>query len=104
MQVVTPGSNADLEVLKFSEIGFTFNWSKVGPRRQFQPTTESNVLSFPSVSEKDLGYYQCEVKKGEKAVLTVYRALYRANSSTCSVEQHLEGKSVLYCACIFTSK
>ncbi len=58
--------------------GFSFNWSKVGDDDTQPPThhCKPNILTFQSVSEEDLDYYQCEVKEAGKVVLTVYRALY----------------------------
>ena len=76
LQHVALGCYADLEVLKFAERGCTFHWKKIGSRCPVQPSTDPNVLVFPCISEKDLGYYQCEVKERGKAVLTAYRALY----------------------------
>ena len=66
-----------MEVLKFAEDEFSFHWTKEGSRHQIKTTSEPNVLTFQSVSEEDLGYYQCEVKEAGRIVLTVYRALYK---------------------------
>lgn len=50
---------------------------KKGARRQIRRTVDApNVLSFPCVSEKDYGYYHCEVK-AQNLVLTLYRGLYK---------------------------
>ena len=65
---------AKLEVLKFAHENFSFHWTKEGSTEQIEVT---NVLTFQSVCEKDLGYYRCEVKEAGRVVLTVYRALYR---------------------------
>ena len=80
---MTPGSSTfvDLEVFKFADDGFDFNWSKVRSRRQFYPSIYPNVLNFSRISEDDLGYYRCDVKERGKVVLTVYRALYREESN-----------------------
>ena len=87
---MTPGSSTfvDLEVFKFAEEGFDFNWSKVGSRRQFYPSIYPNVLSFSRISEDDLGYYRCDVKERGKVVLTVYRALYREESNFGMLHAH----------------
>ncbi len=83
MQTASIRQRASLRVLGFvkrpSLEGFSFNWSKVGIE-DTQPPTDSckpNIVSFQSVSEEDLGYYQCEVKEAGKVVLTVYTALYK---------------------------
>ncbi|XP_064395583.1 uncharacterized protein LOC135342701 isoform X2 [Halichondria panicea] len=61
---------------------FSFNWSKVGIDDTQPPADDCkpNILTFKSVREEDLGYYQCEVKEMKAGkmvvVLTVYRALY----------------------------
>ena len=81
IQCVTPGSYANLEVLKFAGSGLIFNWNKVGSKHQIQPCTDPCVLTFSSVSENDFGCYRCEVKEREKVILTVYRALYRDTAS-----------------------
>ena len=80
---MTPGSSTfvDLEVLKFAEDGFSFNWIKVGSRCQLNQSLYPNVLSFSRVGENDLGYYRCDVKERGKVVLTVYRALYNTSDS-----------------------
>ncbi|XP_064388807.1 uncharacterized protein LOC135336866 isoform X2 [Halichondria panicea] len=75
---VLPGSSTELEVLKLAEDSFSFHWTKEGSRHQITTTDEPNILSFQSVSEKDFGHYQCEVKETRTAVaLTVYRAIYK---------------------------
>ena len=58
---------------------FSFNWSKVGDDNTQPPahSCKPNILTFQSVREEDLDYYQCEVKEAGKVVLTVYRALYK---------------------------
>ena len=94
MQYATPGSCVDLEVLKFSEDTFSFQWSKVGSKRQIQPSSDPNVLTFDSVIEKDFGYYRCDVKEAGRVVLTIYRALYKNESnyeSTSSVKHLSSG-------------
>ena len=74
---MTPGSNAALEVLKFTEKDFSFHWIKVGSRCQIQTNVHPpNVLTFNEVSKKDFGYYRCDVKEAGRVVLTVFRALY----------------------------
>ncbi|XP_064391858.1 uncharacterized protein LOC135339631 isoform X4 [Halichondria panicea] len=81
-KIASIGQSASLGVLQFmkeqSLEKFSFNWSKVG--RTQPPIThhcKTNNLTFQSVSEEDLDYYQCEVKEAGKVVLTVYRALYK---------------------------
>ena len=82
MQHVTLGNSASLEVLKDSnDNDFSFHWTKEGSSDQIKVSGKPNVLTFQSVGEKDLGYYRCEVKEAGKVVLTVYRALYRDESS-----------------------
>ena len=82
MQAVSVGQSVSLGVLRFmkrqSLERFSFNWSKVGDDDTKPPThhCKPNILTFQSVSEEDLDYYQCEVKEAGKVVLTVYRALY----------------------------
>ena len=83
---MTYSGSAILEVLKFAEDDFSFHWTKEGSRHQIKTTGESNVLTFKSVSEKDLGYYRCVVKEAGRVVLTVYRALYRDESNTSCVD------------------
>ena len=87
---MTPGGSTfvDLEVLKFADDGFHFNWTKVGSKRQFYPSIYPNVLSFSRISEDDLGYYRCDVKERGKVVLTVYRALYREESDFGKLHAH----------------
>ncbi|XP_064389126.1 uncharacterized protein LOC135337154 [Halichondria panicea] len=90
------GEEAELEVLKFAEEGFSFHWTKEGSRRQIKTTDDQpNTLSFPSVREEDFGHYQCEVKDAaaEKVLLTLYRALYKEESSEFSSERIEEPKS-----------
>ena len=80
------GSCAELEVLTFAEYGFSFHWTKEGCRHQIKTTVEPNILSFQSVSEKDFGNYQCEVKdQTGKVVLTAYRVLYKEETSELSL-------------------
>ena len=79
------GESAYFEVLKFAESAFSFYWMKEGSKHQIKTPGEPNELTFESVSEKDLGYYRCEVKEAGRVVLTVYRALYRDESSTSCV-------------------
>ena len=87
MQTVSIGQSASLEVLKFmkgqSLERFSFNWSKVGDDNT-QLSTHHRKLTFRSVREEDLDYYQCEVKEVGKVVLTVYRALYEDTLSKFS--------------------
>ena len=80
-QPVTDGNSAKLEVLKYAEDEFSFHWTEEGSRHQIKTISEPNVLTFQSVSEKDFGYYRCEVREAEKVVLTVYRALYKNESA-----------------------
>ncbi len=95
MQAVSIGQSASLGVLRFmkrqSLERFSFNWSKVGDEDTQPPTHhfKPNILTFQSVSEEDLDYYQCEVKEAGKVVLTVYRALYKDELSTFSVGVYL---------------
>ncbi len=90
MQTVSIGQSASLGVLKFmkgqSLERFSFNWSKVGIDDTQPPADDCklNMLTFRSVREEDLGYYQCEVKEAGKVVLTVYRALYEGELSKFS--------------------
>ncbi len=65
--------------------GFSFHWAKVGSRRPMKTTEEPNILNFPSVSERDFGHYQCEVREAGKTVLTMYRALYKNEGVAQSV-------------------
>ena len=84
LQTKKVGEEAELEVLKFTEDGFSFHWTKEGSRRQIKTTDDRpNTLSFPSVREEDFGHYQCEVKDAAagKVLLTVYRALYKEKTS-----------------------
>ena len=71
----------ELEVFKFAEDGFTFQWNKVGSRCQLNQSLYPNVLSFSRISKDDLGYYRCDVKERGKVVVTVYRALYNTSDS-----------------------
>ncbi|XP_064391903.1 uncharacterized protein LOC135339643 isoform X3 [Halichondria panicea] len=87
-KIASIGQSASLGVLRFmkgkSLERFSFNWSKVGIDDTQPPTThhcKPNNLTFQSVSEEDLDYYQCEVKEAGKVVLTVYRALYKGENS-----------------------
>ncbi len=87
IQHVSPGSSTELEVLQFAEDGFSFHWTKEGSGRQIKTTDDRpNALSFQSVIEKDFGHYKCEVKDhaAGKAVLTVYRGLYKVGTSELS--------------------
>ncbi len=84
LQTKKVGEEAELEVLKFTEEGFSFHWTKEGSRRQIKTTDDwPKALSFPSVREEDFGHYQCEVKDAAagKVLLTVYRALYKEETS-----------------------
>ena len=94
---MTSGGSANLEVLKFAEDEFSFCWTREGSRRQLKTTSEPNVLTFESVSEKDLGFYRCEVKEAERVVLTVFRALYRHESSTSCADPSLSGVFSIVC-------
>ena len=76
---MTIGSSAEVKALKFAEDSFVFSWTEEGSRDSISTT---NVLTFQSVSEEDLGYYRCEVREAGKVVLTVYRALYKDESTT----------------------
>ena len=91
LQPATLDESADLEVLKYAEDGFSFRWTKEGSRRQIKTTSEPNVLTFQTVSEKDLGYYRCEVKEAERVILTVYRALYIDKSNNSHAEPSSSG-------------
>ena len=86
--------SADFEVLKFAQENFSFYWTKEGSRRQIKTTSEPNVLTFESVSEKDLGYYRCEVKEVERVVLTVYKALYKEKSNASCVDTSRSGTCI----------
>ncbi len=86
VQHVSLGSSTELEVLESAEDGFSFHWTKEGSRRQIKTTDDPpNTLIFQSVSEKDFGHYQCEVKEAGKVVLTVYKALYKKENGKQSV-------------------
>ena len=91
LQPVTLDESADLEVLKYAEHDFSFHWTKEGSSRQIKTTSEPNVLNIRSVSEKDLGYYRCEVKEAERVVLIVYRALYIDESNNSHAEPSPSG-------------
>ncbi len=106
MQTVSIGQSASLGVLKFmkgqSLERFFFNWSKVGINDTHATSTDDckpNVLTFQSVSEEYLGYYQCEVKEMKAGkivvVLTVYRALYEGELSKFSTYMCRPSASVL---------
>ena len=90
IQLACLGARAALSVLKFVKQQFlceySFDWSRVGgdtpPPVEF---SKPNLVSFQSVSEEHLGYYRCEVREAGKVVLTVYRALYK-DESTKSIE------------------
>ena len=85
---MNPGSNAELEVLKFADSDdFSFHWTKGGSKRPIK-TSEPNVLTFQNISEKNFGFYRCDVKEAGKLVLTVYRALSR---DTCDAEHSISG-------------
>ena len=98
MQTVSIGQSASLEVFRFikgqSLKTFSFNWSKVGDD-DTQLSTHHRKLTFQSVSEEDLDYYQCEVKEAGKVVLTVYRALYKDTLSKFSTYMCRPSASVL---------
>ena len=76
---MTLGSKAELKVLEYADDEFSFHWTKEGSGRQIKTTS---VLTFLSVSEEDLGYYRCEVKEAGKMVLTVYKALFKEESTS----------------------
>ena len=79
-------------MLKFAKLDlFSFCWSKEGCKRQINTTAEPNVLTFQSISEKDYGYYRCEVKEADKVVLTVYKALYKDEFTTTCMEHSQSG-------------
>ena len=84
MYNVASGSGAKLEVVKYAEDDFSFNWTKEGSRHQIETTS---ILTFQSVSEEDFGYYRCEVQVAKSVVLTVCRALYREESNTCCINE-----------------
>ena len=79
---MSTGNAAELEVLKFSDDDYSFQWTKVGSRRHPSANISTNFLKFQSICQEDYGYYRCEVKEAGSAVLTVYRALYRDESKT----------------------
>ena len=83
LQPVALGSSAKLEVLKFNESDgdFSFHWTKVTGPKNTTTSVTSNELSIENICEGDFGYYRCEVKEAGKVVLTLYRALYRQDSS-----------------------
>ncbi len=75
-----------LKFVRNSVEQFSFDWSKVGDDDTPPRPSKPNTLSFPSVSEEDFGHYQCEVKDvaAGNVVLTVYRALYKEETSELS--------------------
>ena len=75
---MTIGSSAEVKALKFAEDSFVFKWTEEDSRDSISTT---NVLTFQSVSEEDLAYYRCEVREAGKVVLTVYRVLYKDEST-----------------------
>ena len=78
---MTLGHSACLEVLQHTEEDFNYHWTKDGSRDPIKAS--GNILPFPLVKEKDLGHYQCQVKKkGGKLVLTTYRALFESKLAT----------------------
>ena len=93
---MTSGSSVQLEVLKFAEDDFSFHWTKESSRGQIKATSEPNILTLQSVREEDLGYYRCEVKDAGKVVLTVYRALFRDESSTSCIDSSPTGLCMKY--------
>ena len=101
MQTVSIGQSASLEVLKFIKgqplERFSFNWSKVGINDTRPPADDCkpNMLTFRSVSEEYLGYYQCDVEEAGKVVFTVYRALYKGELSKFSTYTCRPSASVL---------
>ena len=60
---------------------FSFHWTKVTRPKNTTTSVTSNELSIENICEGDFGYYRCEVKEAGKVVLTLYRALYRQDSS-----------------------
>ena len=86
------GSGAELEVVKYADDDFSFNWTKEGSRCQIETTS---ILTFESVSEEDFSYYCCEVKEAERVVLTAYRALYRDKSQTSCADPSQSGNCLL---------
>ena len=86
------GSSAKLEVVKYAEDDFSFNWTKEGSRRQIET---ASILTFQSVCAEDFSYYCCEVKEAERVVLTAYRALYRDESQTSCADPSQSGKCLL---------
>ena len=70
-------------MLKFKESGddFSFHWTKVTGPKNTTISVTSNELSIENICEEDFGYYRCEVVEAGKVVLTLYRALYRQDSS-----------------------
>ena len=84
---MTLGTNATLEVLKFARANFTYTWSKEGSSQPIQTnSSRPNTLTFKRIKEEDLGYYKCEVKEVGRVVLVLYRALYRQETMTRSIE------------------
>ena len=83
LQHVALGSSAKLEVLKSMKSGddFSFHWTKVTGPKSTTTSVTSNKLSIKNICEGDFGYYRCEVAEAGKVVLTLYRALYRQDSS-----------------------
>ena len=87
LQHVALGSSAKLEVLKFNESGddFSFHWTKVTGPKNTTISVTGNELSIENICEEDFVYYRCEVLEAGKVVLTLYRALYRQDSSKIMV-------------------
>ena len=93
---MTLGCNdVKLEALKYDENNFSFDWKK---KHTSKATAELNVLQFQDIKQEDYGYYKCEVKEGEKVVLTVFRALYKGKPNTESNEI----KSLKVCSILLT--
>ncbi len=107
LQTKKVGEEAELEVLKFAEDGFSFHWTKKGSRHQIKTTDDQpNTLSFPSVREEDFGHYQCEVKDATagKVLLTLYRALYKEESSQLALSTYVPSFNIFFAAGEFSTE
>ena len=83
------GCTAELAVLQYHTNvydNFTFHWTKEGSRHPVNQAENDtpNILSFLKVSEKEFGFYRCEVKEAGKVVFIAYRGLYRDDSGKSS--------------------
>ena len=66
---------------------FSFHWTKVTRPKNTTISVTGNELSIENICEGDFGYYRCKVLEAGKVVLTLYRALYRQDSSKIIVAE-----------------